>query len=310
MILELTNDVVEAHRPDKAIVDPFRPYQWLHEEELQADGRLKSVNTIFLTNRECPFKCTMCDLWRHTLNEPTPKGAIPTQIRFALDRLSGAEVVKLYNSGNFFDGKAIPREDYRAIADLLTGYEHVIVENHPKLIGDFIPEFRKMLNGSFEVAMGLESIHPVVMPKLNKQITRENYRKASEFLAGNGIDMRAFVLLNPPFLKNERKNIEWCLKTVEFAFDCGASACTIIPTRDGNGIMEKLREEGEYVPPKLSALEEVFDRALEINRGRVFVDLWDLEKFSECDTCFKSRKERLQGMNLRQEILTSVKCGC
>ncbi len=291
-------------------MDPLQPYLWLHEEEVQADGKLKKVNTIFLTNRECPFKCVMCDLWRHTLDEPTPMGAIPAQIKFALDRLPKADVVKLYNSGNFFDGKAIPRYDYKSIAGLLSDYEHVIVENHPKLIGEFIPEFRDLLDGSFEVAMGLESVHPVVMPKLNKQITRENYRKASEYLVSNGIDVRAFILLNPPFLTDERENIEWCLKTVEFAFDCGASACSIIPTRDGNGIMEKLREDGEYVPPTLSALVEVFDRALSLKKGRVFVDLWDLEKFSDCDECFEARKQRLQQMNIEQKVIKNIECKC
>ena len=306
----ITNKAVQEYRPSKELMDPLQPYLWLHEEEVQADGKLKKVNTIFLTNRECPFKCVMCDLWRHTLDEPTPKGAIPAQIEFALDRLPEADVVKLYNSGNFFDGKAIPRSDYEAIAELLSDYQHVIVENHPKLIGDFIPQFRDMLTGSFEIAMGLESIHPVVMPKLNKQITRQNYRKASEYLVSDGIDVRAFVLLNPPFLTNERENIEWCLKTVEFAFDCGASACSIIPTRDGNGIMEKLREEGEYIPPTLSALEEVFDEALNLKMGRVFVDLWDLEKFSDCDECFETRKQRLQQMNIEQKVIKNIECKC
>jgi archaeosine synthase beta-subunit len=310
MDIGISNEVVEGFRGAKVGVEPFRPYLWLQEREVQAGGEVKRVNTIFLTNRECPFKCTMCDLWRHTLDEPTPKGAIPAQIDFAHDRLPEANVVKLYNSGNFFDGKAIPRSDYHAIAGLLSGYEHVIVENHPKLIGGFIPEFRDMLSGSFEIAMGLESVHPVVMPKLNKQITRENYRKASEFLVSEGIDVRAFILLNPPFLTDTRENIEWCLKTVDFAFDCGASACSIIPTRDGNGIMEKLREQGEYVPPTLDAFEEVFDRALELNRGRVFADLWDLEKFSDCRECFEARRRRMEEMNLGQVVLQRVHCEC
>ncbi len=306
----ISNEVVEELRGVKAGVDPLRPNLWLHEQEVQAGGEVKSVNTIFLTNRECPFKCTMCDLWRHTLDEPTPKGAIPVQIEFAHNRLPEAEVVKLYNSGNFFDGKAIPRSDYHAIAGLLSEYEHVIVENHPKLIGSFIPEFRDMLRGSFEIAMGLESIHTVVMPKLNKQITRENYRKASEYLVSEGIDVRAFILLNPPFLTDTIENIEWCLKTVEFAFDCGASACSIIPTRDGNGIMEKLREQGEYVPPTLGSFEEVFNRALKLNRGRVFADLWDLEKFSDCSECFEARRQRMEEMNLGQVVLQRVHCEC
>ena len=291
-------------------MNAWRPDFFLHEREVQADGKLKRVNTIFLTNRECPFKCVMCDLWRHTLDEPTPKGAIPAQVEYALERLPAADVVKLYNSGNFFDGKAIPKTDYRAIADLLSSYQHVVVENHPKLIGPFIPEFRDLLNGTFEIAMGLETIHPDVLPKLNKQITTESFQSAVEFLTSENISSRAFILLNPPFLTDTRENIEWCVKSAEFAFDAGVSACSLIPTRDGNGIMEILRKEGRYIPPRIPALEEVFEQALDLKKGRVFCDLWDLEKFSECDVCFDKRKERLNQMNLEQVILPGIECGC
>ena len=120
MIHEISNKTVEEYRPPKADVDPAIPYLFLHEREIQQDGIVMDVNTIFLTNRECPFKCVMCDLWRHTLDEPTPAGVIPRQIEHALERLPSADGVKLYNSGNFFDGKAIPRIEYEEIAELLS----------------------------------------------------------------------------------------------------------------------------------------------------------------------------------------------
>ena len=310
MNLNINNNTVEKYRPPKEFVDAEKPNFFLNEEEIQEDGALHSVNTIFLTNKECPFKCVMCDLWRHTLDFPTPDGAIPKQIEFALKRLPQASVVKLYNSGNFFDNAAIPRKDYQKIAKLLSNYQHVIVENHPKLIGPFITDFQQMLNGSLEIAMGLETIHPEVMPKLNKQITKENFRMATEFLIDNGIALRAFILLNPPFLKGVEENKRWCLKSVEFAFEAGASACSIIPTRDGNGIMRKLNEAGEFELPSLSALEEVFVKALKIGKGRVFCDVWDLQKFSDCPDCFPKRKERLETMNKTQILLPDVKCDC
>lgn len=310
MIHEISNKTVEKYRPSKEDIDPNRPYLYLHEKEMQSDRVVHDVNTIFLTNRECPFKCVMCDLWRHTLDKPTPSGAIPKQIEHALERLPAADVIKLYNSGNFFDGKAIPRDEYEEIAGLLSSYEHVIVENHPKLIGSFIPEFQDMLNGSLEIAMGLETVHPDVLPKLNKQITKEDFFEATRFLNDAGIDVRAFILLNPPFLTDPDENIEWTLKSVEYAFDCGCNACSIIPVRDGNGIMEKLWESGDYVPPTLSALEMVFDQALDLNKGRMFCDLWDLERFSDCEDCYQGRKERLDEMNLTQHILAGIDCHC
>lgn len=308
--MNIGNKTVEKYRPPKEHLNTEKPYFFLNEEEIQNDGKLHSVNTIFLTNKECPFKCVMCDLWRHTLDEPTPAGAIPKQIKFALERLPQASVMKLYNSGNFFDGAAIPRKDYQKIAELLSNYQHVIVENHPKLIGPFIAEFKDMLNGTFEIALGLESIHPKVMPKLNKRITKENFRKAVKILKNSGISLRAFILLNPPFLKGVEENKKWCLKSVKFALDSGVSACSIIPTRDGNGFMEKLKEDGEFELPTLSALEEVFDEALELKRGRIFCDVWDLQKFSNCNNCFLKRRNRLEVMNKTQAILPQINCDC
>lgn len=304
------SQLITKLRPPKKSVDPFRPYGWLHEQEPGPDGRLVDVNTLFLTNKECSFKCVMCDLWKDTLDEPTPDGAIPEQIRFGLDQLPDAEMIKLYNNGNFFDKKAIPPGDHEKIARQLDGYSTVLVENHPKLCNQSVTDFQKQIGGQLEVAMGLESIHPDVLPRLNKQITKTDFRKAADFLISNGIQTRAFILLNPPFLTDQRENIEWCLRAVDFAFDCGIGTCSIIPTRPGNGMMDRLLEQGDFVPPTLGALEEVFNRALQIGQGRVFADTWDLEKFSDCPYCIKARKDRLHNMNLQQKVLQPVKCSC
>ncbi|MEX0770526.1 MAG: hypothetical protein WD035_07330 [Balneolaceae bacterium] len=305
------NDFVTHLRPPKNRVDPTRPYFWLQEKEPGRDGTLQDVHTLFLTNTECPFKCVMCDLWKDTLSQPTPAGAIPQQIRYAQNCLSpGASTVKLYNNGNFFDTKAIPPEDHPAICSLLSTYSHVIVENHPKLCNPVIPEFRDRLSGSLEIAMGLETVHPKVLPALNKQMTTELFARSTEYLLQNNISVRAFILLNPPFLTDPDENIEWCLKSVQFAFDQGVECCSIIPTRTGNGAMEKLQDEGDFVTPTLNALETVFKEALVMDSGRVFVDLWDLDRFSECRVCLEARKSRLHNMNLHQKILPEIPCHC
>lgn len=302
-----TSEIIEL-RPDRNNVDPSKPYEFLHEEEVGPGGALKQVNTIFLTNSECPFKCVMCDLWKNTLENPVEEGDVPQQIIYALDRLPNASVAKLYNSGNFFDRKAIPPADYPKIAELLSDYERVIIENHPKLCGESCVEFSNMLDGKLEIAMGLETIHPEVLPKLNKQITKENFREAAELLSANHIDARAFILLNPPYLTDPRENIKWTIKSVKYAFECGVSACSIIPTRDGNGAMEKLRQQGHYVPPTIGAFEETVDEAMEWAEGRVFADLWDLQRFSNCAHCFDQRKTRLDTMNRKQKMLPSIQC--
>lgn len=302
------NQTITEKRPPKRSVSSVRPYAWLHEKEPGSDGAIRKVNTVFLSNKECSFKCVMCDLWKDTLDSSTPAGAIPKQIRFALDRLPGADMVKLYNNGNFFDKKAIPRSDFPEIARILDPFETVLVENHPRLCTKAVPEFQKRIKGSLEVAMGVETIHPHVLPRLNKLLTTADVEKAAEFLQSSGIKMRAFLLLNPPFLTDTRENIDWCLRSVEFAFKNGIQTCSIIPTRAGNGIMDQLQAEGTFVPPTLRALEIVFKEALLMNKGRIFADTWDLEKFSDCDFCLPARKARLEKMNMLQKPLPQIQC--
>src|SRR6185437_15462378 len=325
------NREIEALRPARNRVDAEQPYHFLHERETGPFG-VETVNTLFLTGKECAFKCLMCDLWKNTLEGPTPPGAIVRQIDYALARLPAADSIKLYNSSNFFDPKAVPVADYPAILERVRGYRRVIVENHPRLIGDACLQFRDGLHddrpggrgGTLEIAMGLETIHPVALPAMNKQLTPEDFRRAATFLTSHGIRVRAFVLLNPPYITDAREGVQWAVETVRFAFESGAQCCSIIATRPGNGIMETLQAAGDYVPPTLDALEEVFTEALGLARALpepsrdpelrhhrlVFVDTWDIGFLSACPHCFAARKSRLDAMNLTQTIHPPVACSC
>ena len=305
-----TDDIVRL-RPERNMVNPEIPYHFLQEEEPGENGNRQKINTIFLTGKECSFKCFMCDLWKNTLTYATPPGAILKQIDYALARLPKADVIKLYNSSNFFDAKAIPLSDYPGMIERLKPFKKVIVENHPNLCGKSCVDFNEQLNGTLEIAMGLESIHPNVLPRLNKRLTQEDFKKATSFLQKNKIQTRAFVLLNPPFLTDEKENIEWAFRTVKFAFECGVGTCSIIPTRSGNGIMDLLEKTGEYIPPTLNALEEVFEKSLALRKGKVFADTWDMKFLSDCNECFEARKLRLEQMNLTQKFVEKIKCdGC
>ena len=432
-----------ARRGARNHLDPFKPHAFLVEEERAESGEIVSVATVFLTNRECPWRCLMCDLWKNTLSETVPVGAIPAQIDFALAELAkqrgasfqsggprglpasrlertrppatGAQVgmaaatlnrkkrppspgpsppgkggprrslpdlpriavpspslgspprqIKLYNSGSFFDRRAIPPEDYPAIADRVREFERVIVECHPALVGKSVLTFRDLLGvkdvnqagppnsqpnpdpsqegnaaaalvdslpssrgvgrrfavaraalistdraashcQKLEVAMGLETAHPEVLEKLNKRMTLEQFRRAAEFLRDSGISLRVFVLVRPPFL-GEHEAIYWTGRSLDFAFDCGATAVSLIPTRFGNGALEALAGRGEFSPPQLSSLEAALDYGIGLKRGRVFADLWDLEQFSACSACFGRRRERLRGMNFEQLFRPVVDC--
>ena len=320
---------VLARRAPQPVHDPRRPHASFLEAERAESGELVEVLTVLLVSRECPWRCVMCDLWRFTTTTSVPRGAIPAQLAAVLDpnaepapgpAVERARQIKLYNGGSFFDPRAIPPADYPAIAQHVCRFERVIVECHPALVGDRCARFRDLLHAAagnvggrsapppvLEVAMGLETAHPAVLEKLNKGMTLASFRRAAESLRRQGLAVRVFILVQPPFLEPAQA-LPWARRSLEFAFDCGATAAVLIPTRGGNGAVEALQARGQFTPPPLATLEAALDYGLELGRGRVLADLWDLERLAACPACFPSRRERLRALNLSQAPLPAIPC--
>ncbi|HEX3470172.1 MAG TPA: hypothetical protein VHT28_03215 [Silvibacterium sp.] len=301
-----------ARRPRRNALAPSQPYAFFVEDECSADGEIVPVATVFLTNRECPWRCLMCDLWKNTLTETLPAGAIPSQIDYALERLSPARQIKLYNSGSFFDARAIPPQDHPAILSRVASFERVVVECHPALVGESCFRFNDQLTGRLEVAMGLETVHPQILERLNKRMTTDDFAAAAARLREHNIDLRVFILVKPPFMRQEEA-LYWAERSLDFAFDCGATAAALIPTRAGNGALEELASLGDFSPPRLATLEAAAAYGVALNRGRafpmrIFTDLWDVNPPAACPHCYPSRIARLRSMNLQQSIPEPVSC--
>src|SRR3954469_7167338 len=79
---------IVAHRPAHTPPDPWRLNNLLIEEEPDQDWIPRAVAAIFLTGRECPWHCAMCDLWQHTSPDRTPHGALVSQLDAALQQIN------------------------------------------------------------------------------------------------------------------------------------------------------------------------------------------------------------------------------
>ncbi len=307
---------VLERRGGRAVLDSRRHQGLVVEDERTADGQIARVATVFLTGRECPWRCTMCDLWKHTIEIDTPPGAIPEQIAAARDELRSASptvtALKLYNAGSFLDPRAVPVSDYGDIAARLEGLDRVIVESHPALIEsriDFLLDAldrhvaASAVQPALEVAIGLETANPAALDRLNKRFTVDDFGSAAASLRSRGVAVRVFLLVSPPFVAAEDQDA-WLIRSIDAAFAADASVVSLVPTRSGNGTMEALAASGVFREPSLEDVE----RSLAIGlaaagaRGRVFADLWDLQRFARCPACFERRKTRLHAMNLEQMV--------
>lgn len=295
-----------AKRGPRRQVDPSRPYAYLWEEECGANLQPVSTATVFLTNRECPYRCLMCDLWQHTLEHSLPVGQIPRQIRFALTHIPSARQIKLYNAGSFFDPLAIPNSDDREIAGIVNTYERVIVESHPSFLkgmnAERVLRFRDLITGKLEIAVGLETADPIALEKMNKRMTLDDFRAAAAFIKENHMDLRVFIVLKPPFQESD-KALEWACRSIDFAEECGASVCTIIPARKGNGATDELNED----PPDIRDLEKAVSYGLGRKGLRVFADIWDIDRFFTCQ-CSVHRARRLGKINRTQLPSDAIVC--
>jgi len=74
--------------------------------------------------------------------------------------------------------------------------------------------------------------------------------------------------------------------------------------------MGRLGRDGKFRPPSMASIEHVLAEGLALGRGRVFMDLWDMERFFDCVECGPGRVDRLRTMNLTQTVLPPIGCKC
>jgi archaeosine synthase beta-subunit len=300
---------IRSLRPPKARVDAYAAHGSVLDEERRPGGKIERALTVFLTGAECPFTCSFCDLWKWTLDGPTPPGALTRQLESVLQSLDDPrpDRIKLYNASNFFDPRAVPPEDLLGIASLVAPFAAITVESHANTIGPKTLAFARQISGRLEVAVGLETIHPVAGAQLNKRLDLARFDSAARFLSANGIDLRVFALLGAPFVPAE-ETVAWTVRTVEYSVERGASVVSIIPVRGGNGEMERLQALGHFTPPTFAQLEESLDLCLQFTSAVVTADLWDVDRLPACGHCRVERVERLRRLNVGGGAEPRISC--
>jgi uncharacterized Fe-S cluster-containing MiaB family protein len=87
---------ITGRRPERNMHDVRKPYHAMLEQEVGPDGQLWDVATLFLVNKECPFRCLMCDLWKNTTVDAVSAEDIVAQVEAGLAQTGPGRAVKLY----------------------------------------------------------------------------------------------------------------------------------------------------------------------------------------------------------------------
>ena len=219
----------------------------------------------------------MCDLWKNTLTETVPARSNSRTDRIRPPATPTSPPNQALQQRQLLRSSRNPARRPSRHRHTIASFERVIVECHPALIGENCFQFKiiEWQPGSSNGSGDRASPNP---RQAQQAHDTEQFAAAAELLRKNDIDLRVFILVKPPFMREEEA-LEWAARSLDFAFDCGATAVTLIPTRG------RQRRNGSSCEPSATSPRHDSPHsnppphmASALKRGRVFADLWDIEQ--------------------------------
>lgn len=246
----------------------MKPVACWSEKEL-LNGRVVDSLVIILKTKGCSWHkkdgCFMCGYYNDS--DPSVKDEeVLAQLNSALEKMREEEVIKLYNSGSFFDETEISRELRHGILEALEGKaEKLVVESRPEFISE--DEIKEVLRfaKNLEVAIGLESADErVLIQCVNKGITLEDYKRGASIAKDNGASIRTYLLIKPPFL-TEKEAIEDAVDSAKTAAEY-SDVISFNPLNVQKGtLVERLWRRGEYRAPWLWSVVRILEDSKGLN---------------------------------------------
>lgn len=224
--------------------------------------------TIILRTKGCSWAlgekggCSMCGYIGDSNIDPVKSEQIIHQFDYAIsnsidDILSSKEdfVLKIFNSGSFFDEDEISEEVRNYIYDkvknmgkikefIVESRAEYIKESHLKTIGQTLKDKH------VEIAIGLESVSNHIRNYyINKGLLYEDFLGAVELCKKHDIGIRVYLLFKPPFL-NEQAAIDDCVHSVNTLINLHVDTISINPVNiQKNSYLEHLWHQNRYRPP-------------------------------------------------------------
>lgn len=276
--------------------------------EIFPDGMPRPIGTAYLSNGACPLSCVYCALYLQAGTGAVPGAEIARQIRDARRQLAGISGIKLYNGSSLFEPRSIRQrgEDRESIAAEVADLDLVVVEARSEQASR-APDLARRLRGRLEVAIGLEAADDALLRALGKPTTVGRFREAAARLRSEGILLRAFVLVQPPFVGPSRA-ARLALDTFDLAVECGARVVSLLPVVSQHAPMERLRASGDFTEISREGYFRIVASCAERGGAVVLAETEALDRLPTCPDCGEDRATALSVLNATGR-LARVECG-
>ena len=265
--------------------------------EVFPDGTPRPIGTAYLSNGACPLSCVYCALYRQAGRGPASGTEIARQIRSARRQFGTVSGIKLYNGSSLFEPRSIRQDagDLEAIAAEVADLALVVVEARSEQARR-APELARRLGGRLEVAIGLEVADDALLRALGKPTTVRRFRDAAAFLQREGILLRAFVLVQPPFVDASRAP-RLASDTFDLAVECGARVVSLLPVVSQHAPMEALRAAGDFTEISRESYFRIVASCVARGGAIVLAETEALDRLPACSACAAERGLALSRLN-------------
>lgn len=235
------------------------------------DGNVENTLTMIFRTAGCWWGkvggCTMCGYVYDSAHTSPSADDLVSQFQKAMVKASKFDrfMVKIFTSGSFLDEKEVPADARSKILSLLEEDSRVfkvVVESRPEFLTDETLKFcLAHLKGTlFEVAIGLETSSDLIRKhSINKGFTFRDFVDAAEIAKANGVAVKTYLMLKPPFL-SEKQALEDIVTSVKEASVYSSVISINLCNVQKGTLIEYLWERGEYRPPWLWSIVEILKR--------------------------------------------------
>jgi radical SAM enzyme (TIGR01210 family) len=315
---------------------------WIKKDRL-LNGKGKEFAIILRTNG-CNWAlsqlggCSMCGYVNDAYLQKIDNKHVLNQFEFAINsKLEEINIdqedyiLKIFNSGSFFDDNEISEEIRQNIYKEITKIDkikEVVVESRPEYISkEKLEIMQKYLGRKYiEIAIGLETINDEIrIQYINKGFLYKDFLKAFQICKDLKFGVRVYLLFKPPFL-NEHAAIDDCLNSLQILVDLKVDTISINPTNiQKHTFVESLWYQNRYRPPWFYSLFKCLIRADELIKNiksvRIISDPSGAGTKRGIHNCLKREcNEHMisglksyvlaQNVNFLRKTIDSVECDC